>query len=235
MKKIISSSVIVFLAFFVSLAPINTSVAAETGPFYIGVLGGYSFGSDLEYDEPSFPSYDLDIQDTWALGAKFGYTMPFAKFFALELEYLYLNPDIDRKVLESRGIGFTAIEGDLDMNSIMFNFILKYPEGIIHPFIGGGLGFSYVDFTRKKIAKISGITSTYSNSYDDTAFAWQLLAGVNFEINKHLSVDLTYRYFMTNSEYDYDEDYDDHYGYHHDRPEIKFKSSIATIGLNYHF
>ena len=232
MKKIISSAVIVFLAVFISLAPINTSVAAETGPLYVGVLGGYSFGSDLKYDDPPIPSYDLDIKDTLVLGAKFGYTMPFAKFFAVEFEYLYLSPDIDRTVLESRGNDFTAMEGDLDLHNFMFNFILKYPEGRIHPFLGGGVGFSNVDFSRKETTQISGITSTYSKSYDDTAFAWQLLAGVNFEINKHLSVDLTYRYFMTNSEYD-DDDYDDHH--HHHRPEIEIKSSIATVGLNYHF
>jgi len=236
MKKIFGPAVVLFLSIFLALAPIKSSVAAETGPLYVGVLGGHTFGSDLEYDETSYPSYDLDIQDTWMLGAKVGYTMPFAKFFAVEFEYLYFGPDVDRTILRSSGSDFTAIGGDLKAHNFMFNFIAKYPKGRIHPFVGGGFGFSYVDFSGTKEERNAGHTSTYSISGDDTAFAMQIFTGVNFEINKNFSIDLTYRYFITSS-LDYeDDDYDDHH--HHDHyydNGIEVKSSMVTIGLNYHF
>ena len=116
----------------------------------------------------------------------------------------------------------------------MFNFIAKYPEGKVHPFVGVGVGFSYVDVSATATSRKSGVTSSYSVSDDKTAFAWQLLAGINFEINKNFSVDLTYRYFMTSSD---DDDYDDDYYYydHYRGIETEIKSSIVTIGLNYHF
>ena len=241
MKKIFGSAVVLFLSIFLSLAPINSSVAAETGPFYVGVFGGYTFGSDMElkgnYNSEYNYSADLDVKETWVVGAKFGYTMPFAKFLAVEFEYLYLSPDIDRTVLSSSGSDYRAIDGDVNVHNFMFNFIAKYPEGRIHPFLGAGVGFSNVDVSATVTTRKSGITSTYSMSDNKTAFAGQLLAGVNFEINKNLSVDLTYRYFMTTSDDDYDDDhYDDHYNnrYYHGI-ETEIKSSIVTIGLNYHF
>ena len=225
MKKMANSGVIVFLVVFISLAPINTSYAEETGPFYISILGGYSFGADLEYDDNHSSSYNLNIPDSWAFGAKFGYTIPSARFFAMELEYLYRNVDIDQTTLVTRGNGITSIE---DVHNLMFNFIFKYP-GMVQPFLGGGAGFSSVDFTRSTTTQVPGITSTYSSS--NTGFTWQLLAGIIFEIDKNFTVDLTYRYLITNTEYG-----DDYYNNsYYNGAKIELKSNIVTIGLNYHF
>jgi opacity protein-like surface antigen len=229
MKKIFGSAAVLFLSIFLALAPINSSIAAENGPFYVGVLGGYTFGSDLELKEYHY-STDLDVQETWVVGAKFGYTMPFAKFLAMEFEYLYFNPDVNRTVLYFSGSDFRTMEGSVDVNNFMFNVIAKYPVGKIHPFLGAGLGFSYIDLSATETTRIAGVTSTHSMNRDHTAFARQLLAGVNFEINKNLSVDLTYRYFMTSSNNDHGDDYRDYYGI-----DTEIKSSIVTIGLNYHF
>ncbi len=230
MKQIIGSATVLFLAALISLTPFNAAMASETGPLYVGITGGYTLGSDLEYTESYYPSYDLDIQNTWALGAKIGYTMPFARAIALEFEYLYLGPDVDQTALTSAGDDFYAMEGDLDVHNFMFNFIAKYPEGRFHPFLGFGLGFSQVDFSCRGTERFEGKMYTYSISYDDTAFAWQILAGVNFEINRNLSVDLAYRFFMT----DTDDDYEDYY-YHYYGTELEIQSSIVTVGLNFHF
>lgn len=244
MKKIFGSAAVLFLSIVLLLAPMNGSAGAETGSFYMGVLGGYSFGSKMElkgdyYSDYYYSEYnrsaDLDIQDTWVAGAKLGFTMPFARFLALEFEYLYFSPEVDRTVLFSSGSDSRAIEGDADLHNFMFNFIVKYPQGRVHPFLGAGLGVSYVDVSATTTSRRSGITSTYSMGDDQAAFAWQLLAGINFEINKHLSVDITYRYFTTTSDdYYYDDYYDDH---HRDYPgiETEIKSSMVTVGLNYHF
>lgn len=246
MKRIIYLATVSFLAVFVSLAFINTSVAVETvtakpvateaDPFYIGISGGYAFGPDFNYDPPRSHSYDLDIQNTWVAGAKIGYTMPYAKFFAVELEYIYFGPGVDETILYTSGEDYFSMEGDLDIHNFMMNFIAKYPHGRVHPFTGLGLGFSYVDFTVKDIEQSGGVTSTYSNTYDDTSFAWQVFAGVKFTLHKNLSLDLAYRYFMTNSDGDYY--YDDDYYYERRcryRTDVKIKSNIVTVGLNFHF
>jgi opacity protein-like surface antigen len=230
MKQLISSVTVLFLAALISLAPVNTSLAGETGPLYVGVFGGYAFGSDLEYNVSYYPSYDLDIQNTWALGAKIGYTFPFARAIAVEFEYMYFGPDVDRTVLASAGDDSYAIDGDLDVHNFMFNFIAKYPEGRLHPFLGFGLGVSDVDFSFKEMEQFGGETFTYSGSHDDTAFAWQIFAGVNCEINRNFSFDLAYRYFMANT----DDDYEDYYYYYYGT-ELEIESSIFSVGLNYHF
>jgi opacity protein-like surface antigen len=220
MKKILSSAVVLFLSIFLVLSPINTAVAAETGPFYVGVLGGYTFGSDAELEMSPY-KFDLDIQETWAVGAKVGYTPPAIKFFAVEFEYLYLNPDVDRTVLASLGSDFVAVEGDLKLHNFMLNLLAKYPEGNIHPYLGVGIGFSRVDLSGTGTMRIGGVTETESLDDDDTSFAWQILAGINFEISKNWSADITYRYFMTEPEFD--------------GADLEIKTSMVTIGLNYHF
>ena len=235
MKKIFGAAAVLFLSVFLALAPMGTSVAQEAGPFYVGVFGGYTFGSELELEGHRYPYYagDLDVQETWVAGAKFGYTLPFAKYLAMEFEYKYFGSDIDRTVLYSAGSDFSALEGDVDVHSYLFNFIAKYPEGKIHPFVGVGVGFSYVDVSATTTSRESGRTYTYAMSHDTTAFAWQLLAGINFEINKNFTVDLTYRYFVTSS--DGDEDYDWHYEDSRYGLETEIKASMVTVGLNFHF
>jgi opacity protein-like surface antigen len=237
MKKIFGSAMVIVLSIFLSLAPVNSSVAAETSRFYAGIFGGYTFGSDMELKGDYYSGYnrsvDLDAQETLVVGAKFGYTMPFAKFLAAEFEYLYLGPDINRTVLSSSGSDYRAIEGEVDAHNFMFNFVAKYPQGRIHPFLGIGVGFSAVDFSATETTRKSGITSTYAMSEDKVGFAFQVLTGGNFEISKNFSVDLTYRYFMTTADDDYYDDY--YYNSYNHGIETEIKSSMFTVGLNYHF
>ncbi len=92
-------------------------------------------------------NYDLDVQETGIFGVKFGYTHPTVKYFSFEFEYSYLNPDVDRTVFTTAGSDYSAIEGDVKIHNFMFNAIVKYPEGKIHPYLGLGFGFSYFDFS----------------------------------------------------------------------------------------
>jgi opacity protein-like surface antigen len=61
----------------------------------------------------------------------------------------------------------------------------------------------------------------YDIDLDDTAFASQFIAGVNFEIAPNLSADLAYKYFY--SEYEFD------------GADTEAGSHIFQVGLNFHF
>jgi len=99
--------------------------AGEEGPFYVGVFGGYVMPDDLENGR------DISLDDSWAVGAKAGYIVPTFKWLAIELEYAYLaEQDLD----EPRA------DGDFKAMNVMLNLILRYPEGRIHPYVGGGIG-----------------------------------------------------------------------------------------------
>ena len=241
MKKIASSFAVFVLVIVVSVFPFNTA-SAQTGG-YVGVFGGYTLSPDasLVYDDYNYSrhynyyyKYDIDIQQTWVLGVKFGYTPPPLRFFSFEFEYSYFNPDVDRTVLIQTGTEHTAIEGYVKFHNFMFNALARYPEGIIHPYIGGGLGFSYVDLSVRTTSPTSVNYGRYASSTDNV-FAWQILVGVDIDLTKNLSMDIGFRYFATESGSDYyhDDYYDGHYEY--DKIPIDYSTSMVTFGFKYRF
>ena len=216
MKKLFGSAVVLFLSVFLILAPIH-SEAEETGPFYAGVFGGYTFSSDATWTFVFYDQFNADLQETWVLGAKFGYVPPAFKYFAVELEYFYLKHDIDR----SAGTSVSVESGDATLNNFMVNFLVRYPQGRIHPYLGFGLGVSSVDVSGTRTQQILGTTVTQPLDDSDTSFAYQILLGVNFEINKNWSADLTYRWFGTDPNIQ--------------GGDVDYTTNMITVGLNYHF
>jgi opacity protein-like surface antigen len=221
-KKISSYAVMLFIA--LSFFTVNTASAAKLGG-YVGVFGGYTFGSyaTWKWEEPYRGDFDLNNQDTWAIGAKIGYTgyYSYQKYLSFEFEYSYFNPDIDRTVLHGHGTDYTAVEGDVEFHNFMFNLIVKYPEGRIHPYIGGGIGFSYADTSADTTASSGGVAYKRTISDDATSFAGQVLAGVDIDLTSDFSIDVGYRYFYTE----------------HDMSDTKleFNTSMVTLGLKYKF
>ena len=218
MKKPANYLFVFSLALIFAVCPLK-SASAQTG-LYVGIWGGYTLSPDAELDASPY-HFDLDVQETWALGLKVGFTPPQAKYLAIEFEYSYLAPDIDRTVLPQAGADFAAIEADAKIHNFMFNVIAKYPVGRFHPYLGVGLGFSYVDGSATATERLGGVTSTTSVSRDDTTFAWQLLAGIDIDLTKNLTFDIGYRYFVINPEFD--------------DAEAEFKTSMITFGLKYRF
>lgn len=208
MKKICSLIVVLVLSGMLVLTTTPAATAAEAGPYYVGIYGGWVMPQDLEPEDGD----DVPLKDSWALGAKFGYIIPTVKWLAVELDYAYLaEQDIDQ----------AGIDGDFKASNLMFNLIARYPEGKIHPYIGAGLGWSWGAL--KASGSVGGITGSVDES--DNAFAWQILAGVNFEITPQWSADLGYRYFS--SKYTFSvvgEDVD-----------FTAKNHMILIGVNFHF
>jgi opacity protein-like surface antigen len=195
---------------------------------------------DASWQDYGF-NYDLDIQKTLAFGVKFGFTPPPIRYFSFEFEYSYLNPDVDRTVLATEGSDYTAIEGDVNLHNFMFNAIVKYPDGKIHPYVGLGVGVSYFDLSATSTSSIDGVNSSVRRSVDDTVFAWQMMAGVEIDLTNKLSLDIGCRYFDTehvddNHYYDDDYYYDHYYDHdHHDDRTLDFKTFMVTLGLKYRF
>ena len=187
-------AILIMVAFLIT-ALATVAKAAEAGPSYVGVFGGYVIPQDLET-----PSGDIKMKNSWMLGAKFGYIIPTYKWVAAELEYNHLfKQDVDQ----------AGDNGDFSADSVMANFLVRCPEGMFHPYVGFGIGWSWGDF------KSDGNDNTSNN------FAWQILAGLNYEITKNWSADLGYRYFQSK--------------YSPDSGDVTSKNHIVLIGVNYHF
>jgi opacity protein-like surface antigen len=233
MKK---SAIIIFsLAVLFTVYPLQ-SASAQTGG-YIGIWGGYTINpyagsGDYEYnhhddDWDYHHDYELDIEETFALGAKAGFVHPLLKYLAFEFEYSYLNPDIDRSIIDRYSSDYVAIEGDIKLNNFMFNVIGKYPRGPIHPYIGVGMGLSYADVTAKAT---DGSASSVSVGDNYTTFAWQVLTGVEIDLANNLALDIGYRYFVTQLEFNDNIEFD-----HDTSRDIDFETSIVTLGLKFLF
>lgn len=236
MQKVARSLFVFVFVIAVSVFPFDTA-SAQRG-MYVGVFGGYTFSPDASWED-YYSSIDLNVQETGIFGVKFGFNPPPIKFFSIEFEYSYLNPDMDRTVFATAGSDYDAIEGNAKIHNFMFNAIVKYPEGKIHPYLGLGIGASYFDFSITATSQLNGVSYHTRHSYDDTVFAWQVLAGVDIELTNNLSLDIGGRYFDTESLNDsYDDDYyDDHdYDhYHYDGPTLDYRTFMVTLGLKFRF
>lgn len=200
MKKMFSFALVLALSGMLLFAPPPTATAAEAGPFYVGLFGGYVMPDDLENGA------DISLDNSWALGLKGGYIVPTVKWLAVELEYAYLaEQDLDQ----------AGYSGDLSANNLMFNIIARYPEGKIHPFLGVGIGWSWGELN----------ATGPGGAVDDTdnAFAWQLMAGVDFEITPQWSAELSYRY--QRADYEFGDSGSD----------AKSTNHMFLIGVNFHF
>lgn len=193
------------------------SASAQTGG-YFGISGGYTINPDLSADHHDVWDYfdddiDLDIEESPVWGVKIGYVHPRARALVLELEYNYLNPDITNSV---------DIDSNVKLNNFMFNFFAKIPAGVIHPYWGFGLGFCSSDMSEQATVWLGG--------KDATSFAWQLLTGVEIDLANNLAVDIGYRYFTTELEFENDMEYE-----HGNNRNVDFTSSMITLGFKFFF
>ncbi|OPY05574.1 MAG: outer membrane protein A [Syntrophaceae bacterium PtaB.Bin038] len=200
MKKTFSCVLVLALSGMLFFTSVPSVTAAEAGPFYVGVFGGYVIPDDLENGAK------ISLDSSWALGVKGGYIFPTSKWLAVELEYAYLaEQDLDQ----------TGYAGDFKSSNLMLNFVLRYPEGRIHPYIGGGIGWSWGELNA------TGPAGTVDDT--DNALAWQLMAGANFEITREWSAELSYRHLR--AEYEFGSGGSDTTTANH----------IIMLGVNFHF
>jgi len=164
-------------------------------PYYVGIFGGAVIPDELKVDNGE----SIKLNNSWIAGIKGGYIFPF-RWLAAEVEYNYLA---DQDVYDPGTEHYKS-------NNVMANLILRYPEGMIRPYIGAGLGWSFGEVAGGSIDK------------SFSALAWQGLAGINLEIIPRLSVDFGYRYFMSKANID-------------TLGDATIADHIILAGLNYHF
>ena len=203
-----------FLLMLFLAAPVGTASAQQATGFYVSAYTGYVVPQNMNWDVTTAGvSFDVDTDSTGILGFKVGWVPPAAKYLALEMDFNYIfesnyGPTTVSGVTES---------GDIYLSNVLFNLLLRYPDGRIHPYIGGGIGWSY--FNIEGFETVGGIP--YYASEDAYSFAWQFLAGIDFDISPNLSVDLCYRYYGTDPSLLI--------------TDIEYRASIFTVGLNFRF
>ena len=187
------------------------------GPLYFGVFGGYVAPQNMNWSSNvTGASADLSLDGSGIAGLKLGYILPQARALAFELEWNYMF----QQNMPAQRAGAYTESGNVALNNFLVNLILRYPEGRFHPYVGGGIGGSSVNIQNTETRTSNGAVVNVA-SETATAFAWQLLAGVNFDLAPNLSADLGYRYFGTNPSYT--------------AINTTYRAQAVTFGLNFHF
>lgn len=182
-----------------SIPSFSSAADSRPGPYFSGFLGA-SFAKDA-----TVTSYDITNDRTFSdnvtfdpgiyTGATGGYDFGFMR---LEGELSYRNTEFDSITNNDSGERFRNVEGDLGAFAMMFNvFFDMHNPSRVTPYLGGGIGFATLHLSDTNgIGNVQGFTHLYDDS-SDTVFAAQVGAGMDVAINSRYSLDIGYRYFIT--------------------------------------
>jgi opacity protein-like surface antigen len=168
------------------LVVLMATTARAQGP-YVSVQVGSTWLEDADNAFKAFPlqfttEYDLGFNVGAASGYDYG-------LWRAEIELAYRQNDLD--TLAALGSSFNA-GGDLSALSLMLNGFVDLPTpGPLTPYLGGGLGMAWVsanDVTADGDPVVDD---------DDAVFAYQLAAGLGWELMPKVTLDLGYRFFAT--------------------------------------
>ena len=192
------------LVLCVSIGIILTSSVAfaqgGAGGIYVGVLGGMAIPPSMTMSVTDLTNSenergDISMKRGWLGGAKVGYLTPFTnRILAAELEYNHLESNFDTKKQYEGG----TLDGRIKMDLVMVNLIGRYPSGRFHPYAGVGGGYANV-----KLNDMSGWDSSTATKEptiqggSQAVFAYQILAGLDFDITKNWILGLGYKYLVT--------------------------------------
>ena len=172
-----------------------TPAAATTdNAGYFGIEAGLWFPSDTDIEVDSdddFFDYDLDIEHKMGFDGDIIGGYDFGQFRA-ELELAYKSAGLDG-VEADFGDGSIEVDADGDVSvwSIMGN-VLWNPtfSDRWDAYLGGGIGWAWTKFE-------PDFEGDEGDDFKDNAFAWQLIAGVGYQISDSIELGLKYRYFQT--------------------------------------
>ena len=183
MKKIVQLLLIVAMLFSVS------TVAYSAPGLYVGANIGLAFldDSDVDIDDSFFSEVDISLSAD--NGASFGGVLGYAfeNGYRVEGELVYQRNNYDEAKVSYLGMSDKfSMDGDISSATALANGYYDFKnKSRVTPFIGGGLGFAVVDVDGDPVDD------------HDYVFVYQFTAGVGFEITESITLDLKYRYVMT--------------------------------------
>lgn len=202
-----------FLVCLVSSFLMASFSFAAVGPYVSGQVGAtWLDDADISISgagSVAETSFDMGFN----IGVAGGYDFGPAR---VEGELTYRLNDIDE--YSAPGFGTFSADGDVSALSLLANGFWDIPTGgPVTPYLGAGIG----------VAQVSMDDPSFPIDDDDTVFAYQLAAGVAFDLTPTLALDLGYRYFATT-----DPEFTDDFG---DSFETEYMSHNLNLGLRYQF
>jgi opacity protein-like surface antigen len=162
------------------------------------------------------------------IGATAGYDFGIVR---LEGELSYKQAGIGSVTSQSDGFRFHNVNGSIGALAMMFNgFFDLHNNSSFTPYLGGGIGFAGLHLSDTTGIDTRGGAAQKITLYgagDDTVFAYQVGTGVEIALNQQCSLDIGYRYFVTDRA-NFDSDLAIMTG-------LKFESHNATVGVRFKY
>ena len=175
--------------------PAPVAEVDEGGP-YVALYGGASWLQDsdagFDTDDLAFDDDEAEVEfDTgWIAGAAVGYQADLFGFEPrLELDGAYRQHDVDGGTFGALDFDDDDVDGDVRAVSGLVNAWFDFPVGALAPYVGGGVGAAWIDADDVTVGTGVDIDD------NDVAFAWQLGAGVGYDLTPSWTATVDYRWF----------------------------------------
>ena len=185
------SKIIVCCLMLITAAP---TFADNQGSYYIGLFGGGAITPDIDIGGLS-----IEFEPGLDLGGSVGYKY---SPFRGEVEFTYMYTDIDQ--VRISGLGKTSMSGEVEVAAVMVNALFDFDnlDWFVVPYVGFGVGYAYLEL------ELSDSTGSFTASEDH--FAYQILAGINYNFSGNWAASLGYRYFRTDDINNTNESFENH-------------------------
>jgi opacity protein-like surface antigen len=178
---------IVIIAGCTIILSISSIAHGAKGPYVSGNLG-LAVLSDSDLTDSTTPGITANIESDsgLALGVAAGYDL--GNNIKVEGEIAYQKNDLDKASVFGVDVD---LAGDTSSLAFLLNGYYDFVnESVFTPFVSTGLGFAKVEINDFNVPG-SGLPS-YND--DDTVFAYQVGAGVDYAVNEKITIDFKYRY-----------------------------------------
>ncbi|WP_417687000.1 outer membrane protein [Roseibium sp.] len=176
----------------------------------VPVSGGWYLRGDIGYKVYGDPTGSFNdpvigdirferetIDDAWMIGVGVGYQ--FTDYFRGDLT---LDYETKAEITGyapctacAGGPGFSVEKADIDIWTVMLNGYVDIGTWYnITPYVGAGVGASYVTASGANFVNPDGSSQSYGGSYSTWNFAWALHAGAEYAVTPNWSIDAGYSY-----------------------------------------
>lgn len=164
--------------------------ALAEGPYVQGNFG-FSIPEDGDISGGGLTG-EADLDNAFAFGGAVGYAFDPIR---AEIEISYRNADVDKVTIDQ--IGVLTGAGDVGILTPMLNAFVDFEiRHDIKPFIGGGIGWAFID-----VETDSGTVGLVVND-DDSALAWNIIGGVSWAFMDRAEIVTFYRYlYVTETDF----------------------------------
>jgi opacity protein-like surface antigen len=185
---------------FAASLPSNAQ-GVDRKAFYVGLHGGINVprATVSEFDSGGLPGgvgfITAEAENGYRVGGAVGYI--FNRYLRGEVELSYTRNSLD--TLDAITFAFPAGTGPLPARgsattlSGMVNGYVSLPMDKLRPYVGAGIGYARVSSNGAGFVGVPGETDDTA-----TAFSWQLMAGLGYQLTPNLELGGRYRFQHVN-------------------------------------